>query len=243
MCDKLDIPRGKGRATDKMLYDANKGSRDFYKKNSNLITKLKNEFKNRYTNDFIYTEPSRINKYIYQYKRETEESYGRYYASDGCKNQVILDLEKLAKGHDYFDVQSVEISSDEKYIAFSVDKLGDRVCNIYYKEFFNDKLHLVSMNHKSQQGNKETNYINNGEFGWSRKYFRIYYITVDTVTQRENKLWYMDLDTGNKSLIYEEKDEIFSIDLSATDDDEHIILSSISKDLSLIHISEPTRPY
>ena len=113
----------------------------------------------RYTNDFIYTEPSRINKYIYQYKRETEESYGRYYASDGCKNQVILDLEKLAKGHDYFDVQSVEISSDEKYIAFSVDKLGDRVCNIYYKEIFNDKLHLVSMNHKSQQGNKETKYI------------------------------------------------------------------------------------
>lgn len=230
MCDKIDIPRGKGRATDKMLHDANKGSRDFYKKNSNLITKLKNEFKNRYTNDFIYTEPSRINKYIYQYKRETEESYGRYYASDGCKNQVILDLEKLAKGHDYFDVQSVEISSDEKYIAFSVDKLGDRVCNIYYKEIFNDKLHLVSMNHKSQQGNKETKYINNGEFGWSRKFFRIYYITVDTVTQRENKLWYMDLDTGNKSLIYEEKDEIFSIDLSATDDDEHIILSSISKD-------------
>ena len=36
MCDKLDIPRGKGRATDKMLHNANKGSRDFYKKNSNL---------------------------------------------------------------------------------------------------------------------------------------------------------------------------------------------------------------
>ena len=45
MCDKIDIPRGKGRATDKMLYDANKGSRDFYKKNSNLITKLKTNLK------------------------------------------------------------------------------------------------------------------------------------------------------------------------------------------------------
>ena len=64
MCDKLDIPRGKGRATDKMLHDANKGSRDFYKKNSNLITKLKNEFKNRYTNDSLFPES---NAYSWNY--------------------------------------------------------------------------------------------------------------------------------------------------------------------------------
>ena len=188
MCDKIDIKGINKKLTTKTLNKLNKPAEDFLNKHRTLRLNLETEFRNRLDDDSYKSVPSTFYKYTYQYIREEGESYGRYNIWNGCKEYTILDLEKLSKNYDFFDIRRIEISNDEDNIAFSLDTTGDGLCKIYIKKYFEDKLRIININSEviNVTGPTIIKYLNTGEFCWSFNSFKLYYITVDE-SHRPNK--------------------------------------------------------
>ena len=230
MCDKIDIKGINKKLTTKTLNKLNKPAEDFLTKHKTLTLNLETEFRNRLDDDSYKSVPSTFYKYTYQYIRDEGESYGRYNIWNGCKEYTILDLEKLSKDYDFFDIRRIEISNDEDNIAFSLDTKGDGLCKIYIKKYFEDKLRIININSEviNVTGPTIIKYLNTGEFCWSFNSFKLYYITVDE-SHRPNKLWYYNLLNDMHDCIYEEIDETYTLGLVTTDDREYVLLVSQSK--------------
>ena len=58
--------------------------------------------------------------------------YCRRLGENGAE-EVMLDANKLAEGHDFLQVGDMEISEDGKILAYSVDVIGRRQYTIYFK--------------------------------------------------------------------------------------------------------------
>ena len=50
-----------------------------------------------------------------------------------AKEEIILDENILAKGHEYFAIGGLSISPDNKWLAYGVDTVSRRVYEIHFK--------------------------------------------------------------------------------------------------------------
>jgi len=82
----------------------------------------------------------------YYYTRTLEGS--EYYlvcrkkGSLNAAEEVILDINAMAKGHDYFDASGFDISPDNRYLAYGVDTVSRRQYSIYVKDLISGKVTL-----------------------------------------------------------------------------------------------------
>jgi oligopeptidase B len=60
--------------------------------------------------------------------------YARKKESLEAKEEITLNVPEMAKGHDYYSVSGLNISEDNKYIAFGVDTVSRRRYDIYFKD-------------------------------------------------------------------------------------------------------------
>ena len=61
----------------------------------------------------------------------------------GCldaSEEVILDQNEVAKGHEFCDVAVVEVSKDHRYLAYSADYNGDESYTVIIKDLETNKL-------------------------------------------------------------------------------------------------------
>ena len=96
----------------KVINKLNKATSNFMNNNTKIQKQLEKEFKNRIVEDYE-TIPTRKNHYEYQYVIKKGENYGRYYYISRCKKEVLMDCEKMAKGHEYWDMAGPLISRSE----------------------------------------------------------------------------------------------------------------------------------
>ena len=71
--------------------------------------------------------PHRVGRYYYYSRVEEGRQYSIYCRKEGsldAKEEVLLDENKLAQGHDYFAVGALEISPNHKLLAYSIDTNG-----------------------------------------------------------------------------------------------------------------------
>ncbi|MBN2011789.1 S9 family peptidase [candidate division KSB1 bacterium] len=73
--------------------------------------------------------------YYYRHYEEGKEFpiYMRKKGSLEAADEVILDVNQLAKGHDYFYVNSVNVSDDNRFVSFGVDTVSRRQYTIHFK--------------------------------------------------------------------------------------------------------------
>jgi len=66
--------------------------------------------------------------------------YCRKFNSLSAPEEIVLDMNALAQGHDFFSVGKREYSPDQKLLAYTVDTTGDERFTLYIKDIEADTL-------------------------------------------------------------------------------------------------------
>lgn len=168
--------------------------------------------------------PYRRGNYFY-YSRTTEgQQYGimcRKRGNLAAPEEVMLDLNELAKGHAYLGTGDSAISDNDQLLAYTLDTTGFRVYTLYIKDLrtgalLPDRLQNVS------------------SVEWAADNQHLFYTTDDPTTKRPYRLYRHRLGTDPKAdeLVYEEKNEQFNLGCGRTLDRQYLIISSASSDTS-----------
>jgi len=81
--------------------------------------------------------PMQIDGYYYYSRTEKDKQYGincRRRGSMEAPEEILLDENAMAKGHDYFSVGTYQVSPDHNLLAFSVDTTGDETYHLLIKD-------------------------------------------------------------------------------------------------------------
>ncbi|MCB0272213.1 MAG: prolyl oligopeptidase family serine peptidase [Bdellovibrionales bacterium] len=135
------------------------------KNNPEVLALLEQENKktDTYTNQFaslreeLYQQMiSRINEddesypypdgeYLYYSKISKGENYKRYYRSHNGQEELLLDLNELAKGKDFLNIGAFEISPSHQKLAYTMDFNGSEIYTIYIKDLQTGKTHKTTV--------------------------------------------------------------------------------------------------
>src|SRR5499427_63360 len=163
--------------------------------------------------------PYRWGDYFY-YTRTVEGQqypiYCRKHGSPSAPEEVLLDLNEMAKGQKFMSVGSFAPSDDGNILAYSTDNTGYRQYTLHFKNLKTGELLPDHMERVD-------------DVAWITDNQTIFYVTEDEVSKRNDKLWRHVLGSDKYELIYEEKDELFDIGVDRTRDKAVILLGAFSK--------------
>ncbi|MCD4793152.1 MAG: S9 family peptidase [Bacteroidales bacterium] len=163
--------------------------------------------------------PYKDNGYYYYHRYEDGKEHPIYCRKKNDLNnreEVLLDVNEMSEGYPYFHISDFSISDNNKFMAFSVDTLG----NLKYELRFKDLETGEVLNDRISD--------TDGESEWASDNKTVFYIKKDETTHREYQLWKHITGTfvGDDKLIYEEKDESFYISVFKSKSDKIIFLGS-----------------
>src|ERR1043166_5246524 len=165
------------------------------------------------------TVPYRWGDYFYYTRTVEGQQYPIFCRKQGSLNaaeQVLLDLNEMAKGQKFMSVGSFAPSDDGNLLAFSTDNTGYRqytlqVKNLKTGELMPEKIARVD------------------NVAWATDNKTLFYVTEDDVTKRNDKMFRHVLGSDKYELLYNEKDELFDIGVGRSRDNAVILLGAYSK--------------
>ncbi|GAB6984650.1 S9 family peptidase [Nocardioides pyridinolyticus] len=135
--------------------------------------------------------------------------------------QVLLDLDQLADGHEFFSLGGSSVSPDANLLAYSTDVVGDERYTIRIKDLGTGEL----------LDDEITGVL--GGATWERDGTAFYYTTTDE-SWRADKIWRHRLGTAQAEdeLVHHEEDGRFWVGVGRTRSDRFIVVASGSKTTS-----------
>ncbi len=165
--------------------------------------------------------PYKKNGYYYYTKTEPEKEYYLVCRKkDNLDNEekVILDLNKMAEGHEYFALGGSSVSPDNKMLAYGIDTVSRRKYTIYFKnletgEHLEDAIPLTT-----------------GGATWANDNKTVYYVLKDDETLRAMKIMKHTLGTPvEKDVeVFYEADDTYSTFIYKTKSEKYLIIGSSS---------------
>jgi len=164
--------------------------------------------------------PYDFNGYSYYTKFEQGKEYPIY-----CRNkfgneeheEVFLDGNKMAEGTTFFQIGDWEFSTDNNILAYSIDTVSRRKYDIHFKNILT--------------GKTIDNIIPNttGNVVWANDNKTVYYEVKDN-TLRSYQIYKHVIGNpiNSDTLIYEETDSTFDVEVYKTKSDKFIVISSES---------------
>lgn len=175
--------------------------------------------------------PTKDGDYFY-YERTVEgEQYPIYFRkkhSIEAPEELLLDLNELAKEHDFFDIQNWAITDDDNLLAYTTDITGYRQYKLYIKDLRTGEL-------KADTAERVTSLV------WAADNKTLFFTMEDEVTKRSDTLWRKQLG-GEAVQLYYEHDELYSISLNDTKDRLYITLDIQSTDTWETHLLRTDEP-
>jgi oligopeptidase B len=142
--------------------------------------------------------------------------YCRKKGSLEAEEEVVLNVNDMAEGHDYFSVAGYSSSSDNSLLAYGVDTVSRRLYTLYFNnmdtgEIFEDQIPNTS-----------------GRAAWANDNKTIFYALKDTTTLRPYKIMkhVLGTDTAEDEEIFVEKDETFNTGVYKTKSKQYMIIAS-----------------
>jgi oligopeptidase B len=161
--------------------------------------------------------PYKEGDYFYYVRTEAGQQYQircRKKGSMDAPEEVLLDINELAKGQVFMNVAAYRVSPDGNLLAYTVDNTGFRQYTLAVKDLRTGK---VLVDHAERVGS----------VAWANDNQTIFYTQEDPVSKRQYRLYRHTVGTaGPDPLVYEEKDERFGVFLNKTRSEEYIFLIS-----------------
>jgi oligopeptidase B len=146
--------------------------------------------------------PYKEGNYFYYSRTEAGKQYQircRKKVSLDAPEEVLLDINEMAKGQKFMSVAAYQVSDDGNLLAYSTDNTGFRQYTLAVKDLRTGK---VLSDHAEKVG----------AVVWANDNKTLFY-TVEDSAKRQYRLYRHSLGTtGNDDLVYEEKDERFNVD-------------------------------
>ncbi|HYN97933.1 MAG TPA: S9 family peptidase [Pilimelia sp.] len=145
---------------------------------------------------------------------------------------VLLDGNALAEGHEFFALGTFDVSPDGRWLAYSTDFAGD--------ERFTMRIKDLTTGEVLPDEIPETFYGS----AWSADNSTLFYITVDEAW-RPHRVWRHTLGTpaAEDTVVYEESDERFWVGVELTRSEKFILIdihSKVTSEVRVIPAAEPT---
>ena len=183
-----------------------------------LEKKLFEETKARIKQDDA-SVPVHNDGYWYYTRFEEGQQYPLYCRSTNrnqADEQVILNVNKLAEGHEFCSVRGNRVSTDRNLLAFGVDFVGRRKYTVRVKDLTTGELlpdELVDVT---------------GNMAWANDNKTLFYTRQDPETLRSYRVYRHTLgtDPAEDVLVYEEEDETFRCGVSKTRSKRFIVIGS-----------------
>ena len=202
----------------KYLEDENDYFSNQMKDTENLQKKLFNEIKSRIKLD-DESLPYRDKKYEYWTKTTTKGNYSIKLRKKIGENKVEEiwngDKEKEKLNTEYFGLGDLEVSFNDKYLAYSLDLKGSEYYRIYIREIETGKL----VTEKIEETSGTIEFSLNDEY--------IFYSKLDK-HHRPRTIYRHKIGTSVKDdiLIFEEKSEAFTVGIGLSSDEKYFFIST-----------------
>jgi oligopeptidase B len=159
--------------------------------------------------------PYREGNYFYYVRTEAGKQYPitcRRKGSMDAPEEVLLDVNELAKGQAFMTVAASAVSRDGNLLAYSFDNTGFRQFTLAVKDLRTGK---TLVDHAERVGSVV----------WANDNKTIFYTQEDAVSKRQYRLYRHTVGTaGSDALVYEEKDERFDVYSRKTRSNAYIFL-------------------
>ena len=200
----------------------------------NLQKKLYNEIVGRIKKDDV-SVPFLYNGYWYytRYKQGGEYPiYCRKKESLQNPEEVMIDVNDWAKGHDYFSLTNLSVSPNNKFLAFSVDTLSRRIYTIKIKDLQTGEL-LMDEIHGTEDA-----------VAWANDNATFFYTVKNEITLLSEHIDRHKLGTlqTDDVRVYTEKDDSFYIGVGRSKSDKYIIIynsSTLVSDYYILNANDP----
>lgn len=144
--------------------------------------------------------------------------------------QVLLDSNVEAEGHEFFSLGGFSLSDDDNLLAWSVDVVGDERYTIRVKDLTTGELLPDEISGTS------------GGITWAGDGRHFFYTTVDDAW-RPHRIWRHALrEQSDDVLVHEESDERFFVGIGRTRSDRYLAIGASSKVTSEVRVLEADDP-
>lgn len=175
------------------------------------------------------------NGYWYYTRFETGKEYPVYCRKKGsfdAVEEVMLDVNTMATGYEFYNVGGLSVSPDNKILAFSEDTLSRRIYTIKFKdlesgELLEDVIPFVQ-----------------GAAVWANDNKTVFYTSKNEVTLLSEKILRHRLGTpvNEDVIVYHEEDPAFYIGVYRSKSGKYIIIENESTLVSDFHILSTDNP-
>ncbi|HTD52852.1 MAG TPA: S9 family peptidase [Thermoanaerobaculia bacterium] len=163
--------------------------------------------------------PYRLGGFLYYSRTEQGKAYPIYcrrMKSIESPEEILIDVNDLARGEKFMSVGDREVSDDGKLYAYTTDNTGFREYRLFVKDLASGRLLPESVEKVSS-------------VAWATDNRTLFYV-VDDHAKRPYRLYRHRLGSpvSSDALVYEEKDELFRIGIMRSRSLEYLFLDSSS---------------
>ncbi len=179
--------------------------------------------------------PYRKDGYFHYHRFEPGKEYAlhcRRKESLEAPEEILLDGNELARGHEFFSLRFSDVSPDQRLAAYAVDTRGRRIHTLYFKDLETGALLPDVI----------PELTGNAAFAADNR--TVFYTRHHPETLRSYRVFRHRLgsDPSEDALVYEEKDEAFHLRLSRTRSKKFLVVVSLHALTTEYRILEAERP-
>lgn len=184
---------------------------------SELTDKLFAEMRSRIKEDES-SAPFKDGAYYYYARFETGKEYPIYARKKGslkAAEEILINVNELAEGQEYFSVPFPKVSPDGTKLIYAADSTGRRFYDLFVKDL------------KSKKTEKLVTDAS-GQVAWAADNRTIFYTKQHPETLRYQWAYRRAINGGTDELVYEEKDETYGLSVGKSRTNDYIFLISES---------------
>lgn len=179
--------------------------------------------------------PYKKNGYWYYTRYQQGQEYPIYCRKKGtleAAEEILLNVNEMAKGHSYYSIAGLSVSEDNKLLAYGEDSVSRRRYTVYVKDLTTGKL----------VGEPIAN--TTGGVTWANDNKTFFYSRKDSITLLPRWIMKHKLETSPSSdvSVYEEHDDTFYTSIYKTKSKKFLVIASGSTMTSDYQILDANTP-
>ena len=181
-----------------------------------------------------FTVPYRLRGYLYFTRTHEGKQYPLHFRrreAEGSPEELLLDLNQLAVGHSFLALGSLDVSDDDRLLAYSIDTTGYRQYMLHVKDLINGALLPEKIERVTSAA-------------WAADNRSLFYTVEDETTKRSHRVYRHAIGSKEPdSLLYEEGDERFRLEVERSRSKDFILLTIASHTTSEVRFLHSDQPH